>query len=51
MRGAEGLRDVFFVEMEGGRDDVAGRFVAQLHDVFAEIGFDRHDAVGFEERD
>ena len=36
------------VQMEGRRDDVARRLVAELDDVFAEIGFDRHDAVGFE---
>ena len=36
-------------EMKGGRDDMARRFVAKLDDVFAKIGFDRRDAIGFED--
>src|SRR5215469_872585 len=34
--------------MDGGRDDVARRLVPDLDEVFAEIGFNRRDAVGFE---
>ena len=45
----EGLGDLFFDQMDRRRDDVARRLVAQLNDVFAEIGLDRRDAVGFEE--
>ena len=37
------------VEVNRGRDDVRGRLVADLNDVFAEIGLDRHDAVRLEE--
>ena len=43
-----GLRPILAVEVEGRRDDVAGMFVAQLDDVFAEIGFDRGDTVRFQ---
>ena len=47
-RGGSRPRPVLAVQMEGGRDDVARRLVAELDDVFAEIGLDRRDAVGFE---
>ena len=47
---AKRLGDLFLGQMKGRRDDVARRLVAKLDDVFAEIGFDRHDAVGFEKR-
>ena len=36
------------VEMHGRRDDVARHLVAQLDDVFAEVGLDRPDAGRFE---
>ena len=36
------------VEVDGRRDDVARQLVAQLDDVFAEVGLDRPDAVRFE---
>ena len=36
------------VRWTAGRDDVAGRLVAQLDDVLAEIGLDRRDADRFE---
>ena len=42
---AEILLDLRLVEMHGGRDDVARQLVAELDDVFAEIGLDRRDAV------
>ena len=42
---AEIRLDLILGQMHGGRDDVARRLVAQLDDVFAEIGLDRHDAV------
>ena len=45
---AEVRLDLRLGEMHRRRDDVRGRFVAKLDDVFAEIGFDRRDAVGFE---
>src|SRR5690606_41953064 len=32
-------------DVDRRRDDVARRFVAELDDIFAEIGLDRHDAV------
>ena len=35
-------------QMHGGRDDVAGPLVAELDQIFAEIGLDRRDAIGFE---
>ncbi len=37
--------DLVLGEMDGRRDDVARRLVANLDDVFAEIGLDRLDAV------
>ena len=40
----EGVGDLVLGEMHRRRDDVAGRLVAQLDDVFAEIGLDRRDA-------
>ena len=44
MRLAEFLLDVLRREMDRRRDDVGGRFAAQLNDVLAEVGFDRLDA-------
>ena len=41
--------DLLLVEMHGGSDDVARMLVAQLDDVFAEVGLDRADAVALEE--
>ena len=49
MRAAEGVGHLFFDQMHRRRDQVARRFVAQLDDVFAEIGLDRANAVFFEE--
>ena len=43
------FRDFMFQDMNGRRDDVARRFFSQLDDVFAEIRFDRFDAVLLEE--
>ena len=40
----EGVGHLVFGQMHRRRDDVAGRLVAQLDDVLAEIGFDRRDA-------
>ena len=37
--------DLLLGEVHGRRDDVARRLVAELDDVFAEIGLDRLDAV------
>ncbi len=45
----EQCADVFLGEMNRGRDDVRGALAAQLHDVFAEVGFD-HFASGPGER-
>jgi hypothetical protein len=42
------LRDLFFFEVRGGGDDVTRLFFAQLHNVFAEVGFDDVDAMFFE---
>ena len=44
----EGLGDLLLHQMDRRRDDVARRLVAQLNDVFAEIGLDRGDAVGLQ---
>ena len=44
---AEIALDLRLGEMHGGRDDVGRHLVAQLDDVFAEVGFDRRDAVAF----
>ena len=44
MDAAEIGLDVVAREMDRGRDDVRGRLVAQLDDVFAEISLDRRDA-------
>ena len=46
---AETFLPILAVEVEGGGDDVAGGLAAQLQDVFAEVGLDRGDAVGFQE--
>ena len=40
--------DLLLREMHRRRDDVARRLVAELDDVFAEIGLDRRDAVRLE---
>ena len=48
MRGAKGVGDLLLHQVDRRRDDVARRLVAQLDDVFAEIGLDRGDAVRFE---
>ena len=48
MRGAERVGDLLLHQVDRRRDDVARRLVAQLDDVFAEIGLDRRDAVRFE---
>jgi hypothetical protein len=41
----EGLLDLRLGEVDGRRDDVARPLVAELDDVLAEVGLDRHDAV------
>ena len=46
---AEIRLDLVLGEMHGRRDDVRGQLVAELDQVFAEIGLDRRDAVRFEE--
>ena len=48
MGAAKGIGDLLLHQVDRRRDDVARRLVAQLDDVFAEIGFDRGDAVRFE---
>src|SRR3546814_20034009 len=45
---AKGLRDPFGGHVNRRGDDVARRLAAELEDVFAQIGLDRLDAVGFE---
>ena len=37
--------DLVLVDVDRRRDDVRGRLVAELDDVFAEVGLDRNDAV------
>ena len=49
MHAAEIGLDLRLGEMHRRRDDVRRQFMAKLDDVFAKIGFDRRDAVGFEE--
>ena len=46
----EELADVLLLEVNGGEDDVAGRFVAELHDAFAEIGVRHLDAARLQVR-
>ena len=36
---------LLLVEMERRRNDMRGHFVPDLNDVFAQIGFDRGDAI------
>ncbi len=48
MRLAEALLPVLDVEVEGRRDDMRRRLLAQLDDVLAEIGLDRRDAVALQ---
>ncbi len=47
--GAERIGDLLLQEMDRRRDDMARRLVAELDDVFAEIGLDRLDLVLLEE--
>ena len=42
---AEVRLDLLLGEMHRRHDDVRGQLVADLHEVFAEIGLDRRDAV------
>src|SRR5271170_8266299 len=49
MLGPECLGDLLLNQMDRRRDDMAGRLVTQLDDVFAEIGLDRGNAVRLEE--
>ena len=49
VRGAKGVGDLLLDQVHRRRDQMARRLVAQLDDVFAEIGLDRGDAVRFEE--
>ena len=46
----EKIGDVFAGKVHGRRDDVIGRFVAQLNDIFAEIGLEGLDAGFLEGR-
>ena len=46
---AEVRLDLLLGEMHRRHDDVRGQLVADLHEVFAEVGLDRRDAVRFEE--
>ena len=48
MDAAEVGLDLILGEVDRRRDDVARRLVAELDDVFAEIGLDRLDAVRLE---
>ena len=48
MERAKVFLDLVAVQMDGGRDDVAWRFVANLNDIFAKIGLDRLDACGLQ---
>ncbi len=41
----EELADVLLFEVDGGEHDVAGRFMSELHDAFAEIGVGHLDAT------
>ena len=43
----EELTDIVAAQMHSGRDDVTGAFAAQLHDVFAEVGFNDADSFCF----
>ena len=49
MDAAEIRLDLVAGHVDGRGDDVARMLAAQLDDVFAEIGLDRHDAVLFQE--
>jgi hypothetical protein len=42
------LGDVFLALVDRGRDQVRGRLFGELHDVFAQVGFQRFDAVRLE---
>ncbi len=48
VRGAKGVGNLLLDQVHRRRDQVARRLVAQLDDVFAEIGLDRGDPVRFE---
>ena len=48
MRAAEIRLDLILGQMHGRRDDVRGHLVAELDDIFAEIGLDRRNARRFE---
>src|SRR5712672_415051 len=48
MDAAEFRLDLLLGEMHRGCDDVGWHLVAELDDVFAEVGLDRDDAVGFQ---
>ena len=56
VNGGEGFAEFFLEELthvghgevDGGGDDMHRSLVGELHDVFAQIGFDRADAVGFQ---
>ena len=39
-----------WVQVDGGRDDVARRLAADLDEVFAEVGLDHLEAVAFQAR-
>ncbi len=47
--GAEGVRHLVFRQVHGRGDDVARRLVAELDDVFAEVGLDRAEALLLQE--
>ena len=49
MLSPECLGDLFLNQMDRRRDDMAGRLMPQLDDVFPEIGFYRDDAIRLEE--
>lgn len=46
----EAFSDLFLADVDGGEDDVTGRFFAELDDAFAEVSVDDLDSVVFEER-
>ena len=46
----EEFADVFLLQVDGGENDVAWRFVAELHDAFTEIGVRHLDAARLQVR-
>jgi hypothetical protein len=44
----ENLADALLAFVDDRGDDMAGRFVVELQDVFAQVGFDGFDAVSFQ---